>query len=111
MFNQSPTMFGSAMATEYKIKFAVPANYNPAGLFEQMPCPIHRKSMSEIYNFKIEKEGFYFIDQAVDRRVAAEAFRLFVDEALRHGKSVEITKLVLCFVDRVVRSAAKLQLL
>lgn len=81
------------MENEYKIKFAVPANYNPAGLFEKMPSPIHRKTMSEIYNYKIEKEGFYFVDRAVDPRVASEAFRLFVDEALRYGKSVEITKL------------------
>jgi hypothetical protein len=80
------------MANEYRIKFAVPANYNPAGLFEKMPSPIHHKTMSEIYNYKIEKEGFYFIDRAVDSRVASEAFRLFVDEALRYGKSVEISK-------------------
>jgi hypothetical protein len=81
------------MEKEYRIKFAVPANYNPAGLFEKMPSPIHRKTMSEIYNYKIEKDGFYFVDRVVDPSVASEAFRLFVDEALKYGKSVEITKL------------------
>ena len=81
------------MESEYRIKFAVPANYNPAAFFEKVPSPIHRKTMSEIYNYKIEKEGFYFVDRAVDPRVASEAFRLFVDEALKYGKSVEITKL------------------
>lgn len=81
------------MANEYRIKFAVPANYNPASLFEKMPSPIHRKTMSEIYNYKIENGGFYFVDRAVDPRVASEAFRLFVDEALKFGKPIEITKL------------------
>lgn len=83
----------SIMANEYRIKCVVPANYNPADLFEKMPSPIHRKTMSEIYNYRIEKDGFYFVDRAVDSREASEAFRLFVDEALRYGKSVEITKL------------------
>ncbi len=80
------------MKIEYRIKFAMPSDYNPAELFKKMPSPIHRKTMSEIYNYRIEKDGFYFVDWAVDQPVAATAFRLFVDEALRLGKSVEITR-------------------
>jgi hypothetical protein len=80
------------MAKEYKIKFAVPADYNPAALFKKIPSPIHRQTMSEIYNYRIEKDGFYFIDALVETSVASEAFRLFVDEALKYSKSVEITK-------------------
>ncbi|MCE2746188.1 MAG: hypothetical protein LW710_09815 [Burkholderiales bacterium] len=81
------------MEIEYRIKFSVPANYDPAGLFEKMPSPIHRKSMSEIYNYRIEKDGFYFVDRAVDSSVASGAFRHFVDEALKYGKSIEIVRL------------------
>ena len=81
------------MAKEYKIKFAAPADYNPADLFKQMPSPIHRKTMSEIYNYRIEKDGFYFMDSLVDTTVTSVAFRLLVDEALKFGKPVEITKL------------------
>lgn len=81
------------MASEYRIKFAVPKNYKPAGLFERMPGPIHGGTMVEIYNDRIEAEGFYFGDRGVDCRVASEAFRLFVDEALKYGQSVEIMEL------------------
>jgi len=81
------------MAKEYKIKFSVPADFNPTPLFKQMPSPIHRQTMSEIYNYRIEKDGFYFIDSLVDTAVASAAFRLFVDEALKFGNSIEVTKL------------------
>ena len=81
------------MRKEYRIKFAVPADYNPANLFKKMPSPIHRQTMSEIYNYKIEKDGFYFLDSLVDNKVASVAFRQFVDEALQHSKSIEIIEL------------------
>lgn len=81
------------MAKEYKIKFKVPADHNPASLFKQMPNPIHRQTMSEIYNNRIEKDGFYFADSLVDTTVASAAFRLFVDEALKFSSSIEVTKL------------------
>jgi hypothetical protein len=49
--------------------------------------------MSEIYNYKIEKDGFYFSDSLVDSNVSSVAFRQFVDEALKHAKSIEIVEL------------------
>ena len=49
--------------------------------------------MSEIYNYRIEKDGFYFVDSLVDTTLASVAFRLFIDEALKFGTPVEITKL------------------
>ena len=70
----------------------MPVDYNPANLFKKMPSPIHRQTMSEIYNYRIEKDGFYFIDSLIDTTVASEAFRLFVDETLKYSKSIEITK-------------------
>ena len=93
MFQNPKSPPGIYMAKEYKIHFAVPADYNPAGLFKQVPSPIHRQTMSEIYNYRIEKDGFYFVDSSVDTIVASLAFRLFVDEALKFGNSIEITKL------------------
>jgi hypothetical protein len=81
------------VAKEYKIKFAVPAGYDPGKLFAKLPSPIHRPKMVEIYNYKIEKDGFYFLDQLVDTKVASTAFQLFVDEALENASSIEIIRL------------------
>lgn len=81
------------MGKEYRIKFTMPADYNPVNLFEKLPSPIHRPTMSEIYNYKIEKDGFYFSDSLVDSSVSSVAFRQFVDEALKHSKSIEFVEL------------------
>jgi hypothetical protein len=81
------------MAKKYKIKAAVPSSFNPASLFKNMPSPIHRQTMSEIYNYRIEEDGFYFVDSLVDTKVASVAFRLFMDEALKFGNAVEVIKL------------------
>ncbi|TCS31966.1 hypothetical protein EDC30_1264 [Paucimonas lemoignei] len=81
------------MGKEYKIKFKVPADYNPENLFKRVPSPIHRGKMAEIYNFKIEEDGFYFLDSLVDNKVASVAFKHFVDEALSYCDSVEIIEL------------------
>jgi hypothetical protein len=80
------------MGIEYRIQFQVPSNYSPQGLFKKLPSPIHRESMQEIYNYRIERDGFYFLDSLVDRAVASIAFRLFVDEALSHAESVQIAE-------------------
>jgi hypothetical protein len=75
---------------EYKIKFLVPPRYDPGNLFKKLPSPIHRPTMTEIYNYAIEKDGFYFLDSLIDKQVASIAFRMFVDEALLHAESIEI---------------------
>lgn len=80
------------MGVEYKIKFAVPVDYDPGSLFRKLPSPIHRRAMAEIYNYAIEADGFCFVDHLVDRDVAAVALRYFLDEALRLAPSVEITE-------------------
>lgn len=80
------------MGIEYKIKFAVPVAYDPTSLFRQLPSPISKAAMAEIYNYSIEPDGFYFVDQLADRKVAAVALRCFIDEALRLAPSVEITE-------------------
>jgi len=81
------------MGIEYKIKFAVPIDYEPTSLFRKLPSPIDRRAMAEIYNYSIEPDGFYFVDRLVDPAVATVALRNFLDEALRFSHSVEISEL------------------
>lgn len=80
------------MGIEYKIKFAVPGNFSPTALFMKLPSPIARASMAEIYNYAIELDGFYFVDHLVNKEVAAVALRLFIDEALAHSQTIEISE-------------------
>lgn len=81
------------MGIEYKIKFAVPINYDSASLLRKLPSPIDRHSRIEIYNYAIEADGFYFVDNLGDRNVAAVALRSLLDEALRFSHTVELTEL------------------
>jgi len=78
---------------EYKISFKLPAEYDPKELFRKLPSPIHRQVMDAIYDFRIESDGFYFLDSLVDNDVASIAFRCFVDEALAHCEKLEIIEL------------------
>ena len=78
------------MGIEYKLKFSVPENYDPTALFKKLPSPIQHSSMTEIYNYKIEKDGFYFIDHLVNDAVAAVAFKQIVNEAMRLSEHVEV---------------------
>lgn len=80
------------MGIEYKIKFAVPDDYDPAALFRRLPSPVDRRAMAEIYNYSIEPDGFYFVDHLVEPAVAAAALRGFLDEALRFSNTVEVTE-------------------
>ena len=80
------------MGIEYKIKFNVPTGYDSSALFKKLPSPIDKASMTEIYNFKIEQDGFYFVDHLVNDQVASIAFKRFVNEALMHGGSVQIVE-------------------
>ena len=81
------------MGIEYKIKFTVPADFNPSALFMQLPSPINKATSSEIYNYKFEQDGFYFVDRLVNDKVVSIAFKLFIDEALSHAGSVHIVRL------------------
>jgi hypothetical protein len=78
------------MGIEYKIKFNFPKGYNPSALFNKLPSPIDRATMTEIYNYRIDEDGFYFLDNLVDNAIASVAFKRFVNEALSHANSVEI---------------------
>jgi len=78
------------MGIEYRIKFNVPGNFNPSALFKKLPSPIAHGQMSEIYNYAVEPDGFYFVDHLVNKDVAAVALRLFIDEALAHSETIQI---------------------
>jgi hypothetical protein len=78
------------MGLEYKIQFKVPENYDPTALFERLPSPIQHSTMAEIYNYRIERDGFYFIDYLVNDPVASHAFRQFINEALSLSEKVEV---------------------
>ena len=78
------------MGIEYKLQFSVPEDYDPTALFKKLPSPIERSTMTEIYNYKIERDGFYFIDHLVNEAVAAVAFKRFVNEALSLSEQVQL---------------------
>ncbi len=80
------------MGKKYKIKWKIPKDYDPSLVLSKLPSPISRE-MTEIYNYSVEKDGFYFLDHLVDQRVAGHAMKLFVDEALKHTKEVCIQDL------------------
>lgn len=80
------------MGIEYKIKFAVPANYDPSALLKKLPDPIEDPSLPDIYSYTIEHDGFYFVDHLVNQAVASFALRRFIDEALMYSERIEIVE-------------------
>ena len=80
------------MTMEYKIEWEMPRDYDPWNVLRKLPSPISRQ-MTEIYNYRVEKDGFYLIDNLVDQTTAGYAMKLFVDEALAHTDEVRIRKL------------------
>ncbi|MDI9853895.1 hypothetical protein [Comamonas sp. 17RB] len=80
------------MGREYKIKFAVPGNYDATALQQKLPSPIHSAAQGDSYQYAIEPDGFYFVDHLVDRTVAAVALRCLIDEALGLTDTVELTE-------------------
>ena len=81
------------MDKEYKIKCKVTPVADRERLFRHLPSPIHRNPLAEIYNFRVEADGFYFVDRLVDTNTASVAFRIFVDAALLSNKTIEISEL------------------
>jgi hypothetical protein len=80
------------MGREYKIKCVVPCKEDLEAMFRRLPSPIHRKPLAEIYNYKVEADGFYFIDHLVDAKTASVAFRIFIDAALSSSETIEISE-------------------
>lgn len=81
------------MGKEYTIKCKIPPSQELQRMFARLPSPIHRAPLSEIYNYKVEKDGFYFIDHLVDTTTASVAFRVFIDAALLANETIVISEL------------------
>lgn len=46
--------------------------------------------MKEIYHFRVEDDGYDFVDRLVDRAVAAAGLQVLLDAALSSGETVTI---------------------
>ena len=46
--------------------------------------------MKELYDYRVDEDGYYFVDYLIDRSVAATALQVFVDAALSDADSVTI---------------------
>ena len=46
--------------------------------------------MQELYNYRVEDDGYYFVDHLIDRAVAATALQIFLDAAMSTAESVTI---------------------
>ena len=80
------------MKKEYKIIFDMPKAYKSLDVLNKLPSPISSK-MTEIYNYSVEDYGFYLIDNLVDQKTTGEAMKIFIDEALKYSKSIEVVEL------------------
>ena len=80
------------MGKEYKIKCKVPNDAGIKAMFHRLPSPIHREPLAEIYNYKVEADGFYFVDHLVDNKTASVALRVFIDAALASNQTIEMSE-------------------
>ncbi len=80
------------MKKEYRINFDMPKNYEARDVLMKLPSPISSE-MTEIYNYAVKDDGFYFLDNLVNQEVAGKAMKIFIDEALKYSKTVEIKEL------------------
>ena len=80
------------MGHEYKIRFPVPPGFSPDRLTKRLPAPRAPSSSWPEYDYRLEADGFYFLDNGRSP-VASIAFRELVDEALRHSPQVVIEEL------------------
>jgi hypothetical protein len=80
------------MGREYKIKCSVPGKTALDKMLQRLPSPTHRQFLTKIYDYKIEADGFYFVDHLVDSATASTALRIFIDTALSVSESLEISE-------------------
>ena len=80
------------MDHEYMIKWDPPSDFDCHPLLRSLPSPI-APGPREIYNYSVKDSGFYFVDRQVNPRVAGEALKLFIDEALKHSTEVVVERL------------------
>jgi hypothetical protein len=80
------------MGREYKIRCTPLKGAKLATILRRLPSPISRPEMREIYNFRVDTDGYYLVDHLVDRSTAAVALQVFVDAALLSAQAVEIVE-------------------
>ena len=78
------------MGKEYKIRCKVSNDAGLKAMFRRLPSPIHREPLAEIYNYKVEADGYYFVDHLIDTKTASVALRVFIDAALASNQTIEI---------------------
>ena len=78
------------MGREYKIQCTPVKGTKLAVVLRKLPSPISRPNMIEIYNFRVDDNGYYLVDHLVDRKTAATALQIFVDAALSTGREATI---------------------
>jgi len=81
------------MGIEYRIRFDVPPDFSAELLTKRLPDPRIVNSDWTEYGYKVEKDGFYFVDHGGTPAIAAVAFRCLVDEGLRHAQRVVVETL------------------
>lgn len=80
------------MKKEYKIIFEMPKTYKSNDVLNKLPSPISNQ-MTEIYNYAVKDYGFYLLDNLIDQKTVGEAMKIFIDEALKYSKSIEVVEL------------------
>ena len=78
------------MRREYKILCKPTEGVALHQLLRRLPPPFHRPQMQELYNYRVEEDGYYLVDHLIDRSVAATALQVFLDAALSGGDAVSI---------------------
>jgi hypothetical protein len=80
------------MGREYKITCTPLPDAALSQMLRKLPAPIKRPQMQEIYNYRVEDDGYYFVDHLVDRSTAASALLIFLDAALSTDHSITISE-------------------
>ena len=78
------------MGREYKILCKPTKGAALHQLLHKLPPPFHRPQMLELYNYRVDNDGYYLVDHLIDRSVAATALQVFLDAALSSSDSVTI---------------------
>jgi hypothetical protein len=80
------------MGREYKIRCTPVKGAELSALLRKLPSPILRSKMCEIYNYRVDEDGYYLVDHLVDRPTAAVALQLFLDAALSSEQDVTVVE-------------------
>ena len=80
------------MGREYKITCTPLRNSALLQLLRKLPSPIQRPQMRDIYNYRVDNDGYYFVDHLIDRSTAAAALHLFLDAGLSSDQRITISE-------------------